>query len=177
MNSLLTLIKQKDNNSIQYVEPKDLVVMAIGKMFKYDLGAILVIEKGQIVGIFTERDYTRKLLIEGKSSLSTHIEDVMNPNVIYVTLQYTVEECLNIMTTKKISYLPVIDDNQLLSVVTISEVAKTLIDDQYFQINEYNKYISGPSNDLCDFYPDSLKSGLIWNKNSASALDINQVGG
>lgn len=133
----------KKSESVQSVAPNDTVAMALQKMADFNLGAILVIDRNQISGIFSERDYARKILLQGKSSLTTPVFEVMNPRVIYVTPDYTLEECLALMTSKKMRHLPVIENTKLLSVITMEDVVAALIEDQVFYINELTKYVTG----------------------------------
>lgn len=134
---------QKKSGQVQFVIPTDTVATALQKMADQDLGAILVIDDNRIVGIFSERDYARKILLRGKSSLTTPVSEVMNPRVIYVSPDYTLEECLALMTKKKMRHLPVIDNSRLLAVITMEDVVKALIEDQVFYINELTKYVTG----------------------------------
>jgi len=133
----------KSSNPVQFIAPIDTVATALQIMADNDLGAILVIDQNRIVGIFSERDYARKILLKGKSSLTTPVSEVMNSRVIYVTPDYTLEECLALMTKRKMRHLPVIDHSKLLSVITMEEVVGALIDDQVFYINELTKYVTG----------------------------------
>lgn len=128
---------------IPSVEPTDTVATALQKMADYDLGAILIMKDDRIEGVFSERDYARKILLKGKSSLTTPISEVMTTQVIYVTPEYTLEECLALMTKKKMHHLPVIEGNKLLSFVNMEDVVAALIEDQVFYINELTKYVSG----------------------------------
>lgn len=155
---------QKKSGQVQFVTPTDTVAMALQKMADQDLGAILVIDDNRIVGIFSERDYARKILLKGKSSLTTPVFEVMNPRVIYVTPDYTLEECLALMTKKKMRHLPVIDHSRLLSVITMEDVVKALIEDQVFYINELTKYVTGSLVLENEDSPHHLVRDLFWTK-------------
>ena len=112
-------------------------------MAEKDVGALLVFESGQLVGIFSERDYARKVILQGKSSRDTLVQDIMTPQVIFVWPEHTIEECMALMTEKHIRHLPVIDDDQVVGVISIGDVVKSIISEQEFVIEQLTNYITG----------------------------------
>lgn len=147
-----------------WVKPDETVAMALKEMSDHNLGAILILEKNQVVGLFSERDYARKILLHGRSSLTTPVKDVMTTDVLYVTPGYLLDECMALMTSKKIRHLPVIDQGQLLSVLSIDEVAEALLEGKEFMIAELTRYITGaPKQEI--YRPTTKKvKELIWSK-------------
>jgi len=113
-------------------------------MAKNNIGALLITENDRLVGIFSERDYARNVFLKGKSSKGTSIGEVMVRNVIYVTLGDDVEQCMALMTEKRIRHLPVLEnERKLVGVVSIGDVVKQIISEQEFTIRELEKYIQG----------------------------------
>jgi CBS domain-containing protein len=138
------LLTCKDEKYLFTVSPYDTVASVIQKMSDKDLGAALVMDEDEIVGLFSERDYARKLLLHGKSSLTTPIYEVMERKVIYVTPDYSLEECLALMTKKHIRYLPVMDSNgQALALLSIDDVVSAVLEGKEFIISELTQYITG----------------------------------
>ncbi|MCG8350925.1 MAG: CBS domain-containing protein [Chloroflexales bacterium] len=107
-----------------------------------DIGAVLVLEEGNLVGIVTERDYARKLILQGKASKETPVSEVMSRRVLYVEPDQTVEECMALMTEKHLRHLPVINGDQLLGIVSIRDVVKDIISDREFLIEQLEHYIT-----------------------------------
>ena len=104
---------------------------------------LAVRDKGRLVGIFSERDYARKVILKGKSSKETSVGELMTREVFYINPQDTLQECMALMTAKHIRHLPVLKNDQLVGVVTLGDVVKQIISDQKFVIRELEKYISG----------------------------------
>ena len=107
------------------------------------VGALIVMEDGQVVGIFSERDYARKIILAGKSSRETPVRDIMTDRVIYARPDLTLEQCLALMTDKRIRHLPVLRGDDLVGVVSIGDLVKGIIDDQRFLISQLESYVSG----------------------------------
>jgi CBS domain-containing protein len=124
------------------VMPDDSVIAALELMAKHDVGAILVLEGDQLAGIFSERDYARKVILQGKSSKETKVREIMTEKVIYAKPSQTVDECMAIMTDKRIRHLPVMDNGKLTGIVSIGDLVKETISEQAFVIKQLENYIS-----------------------------------
>ena len=140
MTSLKILFKDKGHD-VWSVHPDDTVLDAIKMMAEKDIGALIVIEDGKPVGIFTERDYARKVYLKGKSSLDTPVRDIMVAPVICVGLDQSVDECMALMTAKRFRHLPVMDGDQLVGMVSIGDLVKSVIAEQQFTIEQMEHYI------------------------------------
>ena len=125
------------------IGPDDSVLDALKLMEARDVGALLVVEEGRLVGIFSERDYARKGILRGRASKDTPVRGIMTPRVFYVTPERRLEECLALMTEKHIRHLPVLEDGRILGVVSIGDAAKAMIADLEFAVHHLETYISG----------------------------------
>ena len=123
------------------VDPDVSVLDAIHEMTNKDVGALLVIEYDGLVGVFTERDYARNVLLQGKSSPTTPVRDVMTSQVMTVRPQQTVMECMAVMTEQRVRHLPVLNDGNLLGIISIGDLVKNIIADQKFTIEQLQQYI------------------------------------
>ena len=110
-------------------------------MSEKDLGALLVVDKEKVVGLFSERDYARKVILKGKSSKSTNVSELMTKEVLFVDPGASVEDCMSLMTEKRVRHLPVMKKKQLVGMVTQGDVVKQLIADQKFENEELERYI------------------------------------
>jgi CBS domain-containing protein len=143
MKTLKQLIESKDKQ-LASISPDQTVLRALEIMAEYDVGALLVLDGKRLAGVFSERDYARKVVLRGKSSLHTKVSEVMTGKVFYVTQSSTIEECMAIMTEKHVRHLPVLDGEQnVIGVVSIGDVVKETISQQKFIIGQMEKYISG----------------------------------
>lgn len=143
MASIQQLLDEK-NRPLASVAPTDTVQKALALLAEHDIGAVLVLDKGRVAGIFSERDFARKVGLPGRSFLATTVREVMSDHVFYVTPAQTVEECLAIMTDRHIRHLPVVDDNQkLLGILSIGDLVKATISLQAFRIEQLERYITG----------------------------------
>ena len=143
MKTLKQLIEGK-NKVLASVTPEQSVLRALEIMAEYDVGALLVIDGKRLAGVFSERDYARKVILQGKASRHTKVRDVMTGKVFYVTPESSIEECMALMTEKHIRHLPILDDQEnVLGVVSIGDVVKETISQQRFIIGQMEKYISG----------------------------------
>lgn len=131
------------NINLVSVSPYDTVANTIQKMSDYDLGAILVIDNTEIVGVFSEKDYARKLLLKGKSSLDTLVHEVMVTDVIYVTPEYNLEDCLALMIHKHIRHLPVISCDKVIALISMETITSALLEGKEFEIASLLQYITG----------------------------------
>ena len=136
----LLLIKGSD---IWSIEPQATAYNALQVMAEKNVGALLVLEKEKLVGIFSERDYARKVILKDRSSKNTSVGELMTREVIYIDPDSTLEESMALMTAKRIRHLPVLKKKQLIGIVTLGDVVKQIISDQQFAIRELEKYITG----------------------------------
>lgn len=136
-------ILQEKGTTIWFTTPDDTVLDAISRMAEYGVGALLVIDEGQLVGFFSERDYTRKVILEGLASRDTPVEKVMSTPVISISPDATVQQGLSMMTEKHIRHLPVTDDSGVIGVVSIRDLVKAVIEDQQALIEQLERYITG----------------------------------
>ncbi len=126
---------------IYSVSPDDTIFSALKMMAEKKIGAILVIENGEIMGIMSERDYARKVILEGKSSKDSKVRDIMSDKVIYVSTDTMVEECMALMIEKRIRHLPVLANHKLMGIISIGDVVKAVIDEKEFVISQLVHYI------------------------------------
>lgn len=135
---------QGKGHDVWSVSPDTSVFEALKLMADKNIGAVLVLEKGQVVGIFSERDYARKVILRGKSSKKTLVSQIMTTGVISIRPDQTVNKCMALMTDKRIRHLPVLKDNgELVGVISIGDVVKSIISDQRIIINHLEDYITG----------------------------------
>ena len=141
MKNLVSQILKAKGNKIWSIAPHETAYKALQLMSEKDLGALVVIDNGKVVGVFTERDYARKVILKGKSSKTTNVSELMTKEVLYVDPETSVEDCMVLMTEKHVRHLPVMEKKQLVGVVTVGDVVKQLIADQKFKIQELERYI------------------------------------
>ena len=140
MRPLKQLIEAK--RSMVSVGPDDTVFTALTLLAQFDIGALLVLEHGKLVGIFSERDYARKIILKGKASKDTLVREIMSERISCVTLSQTVEECMALMTDKRVRHLPVLGaDNEVLGILSIGDLVKETISEQQFTIEQLVFYI------------------------------------
>jgi len=140
---ILQRVLDAKGSEVFSIGPGASVFDALEEMAKRDVGALIVMEDGQVVGIFSERDYARKIILAGKSSHETPVRDIMTDRVIYARPDLTLEQCLALMTDKRIRHLPVMRGGDLIGVVSIGDLVKGIIDDQRFLISQLENYVSG----------------------------------
>ncbi|AEI14011.1 putative signal transduction protein with CBS domains [Flexistipes sinusarabici DSM 4947] len=136
-------ILSKKESQVYTVSPEKTVFEALKIMSDEDIGALIVTEGDNVKGIFSERDYARKVILKGKSSKDLKVSDIMTTDVLFVTPKNTVEECMALMTEKRIRHLPVLENKKLTGLVSIGDIVKQVISDHKFTIKELEKYISG----------------------------------
>jgi CBS domain-containing protein len=136
------ILRGKGNEVLQ-IEATETVFEAIKQMVQANVGSILVTDGRQIVGIMTERDYLRKITLEGRTSRDTQVGEIMSSPLVYVTPQTTIEECMAVMTDRRIRHLPVVEEDDVVGVVSIGDVVKYQSREQSFQIQYLTDYISG----------------------------------
>ncbi len=142
MKSLRQLLDAKGHD-VWSINPDASVFEAIELMATKSIGALIVIEEAGPVGIVSERDYARKVILKGRSSRQTPVREIMTTRVVYAKIDQTVEECMALMTEKRIRHLPVMDNNDLTGVISIGDLVKSIIDEQQFIIEQLEQYISG----------------------------------
>jgi len=125
------------------VPPAATVFDAIQIMSDRNVGALLVIEHGRLVGVISERDYTRKVILRGKVSKQTEVREIISGDVVTVTPEHTVEECLRLMTEHRVRHLPVLLGDQVLGVVSIGDLVNWVISEQSSTIDQLHTYIAG----------------------------------
>ena len=142
MGNVRDIIKAKNHPLVtitQYIT----VYEALKQMVDHNIGALLVTDENKLIGIFTERDYARKVILLGKTSKELLISEVMSDNLITVTPDDSVEDCMQLMTNKFIRHLPVLENNELFGIVSIGDVVKYIINEQKFIIEHLEHYIKG----------------------------------
>ena len=136
-------ILAKKGHSIFAVEPTVMVYRAIEMMCEKNIGGLLVVESGKLVGIFTERDYARKLILKGKSSKDTPIKDLMTANLVTVTPETSIDDCMRAMVGRHIRHLPVLENGNLVGLISIGDVVQFVIEEQKGIIEHLEHYITG----------------------------------
>lgn len=141
MTTAKQLLDQK-GHEILTIGPDDTVFNAISKMAQENVGSLVVMENDKPAGIITERDYARNVVLKGRSSPETVVREIMSTRVVCARADQTVEECMAVMTDKAVRHLPVLDHKQLIGVVSIGDLVKSIISDQKFIIEQLEHYIS-----------------------------------
>ena len=133
---------QKKGRDIWSVSPDTPVYEALGLMSEKNCGAVLVLEQERLVGILSERDYARKVILKGKSSKDTPVAEIMSSAVVCIQLSWTIDDCMALMTDKRIRHLPVLEDDTLVGLISIGDVVKSVISEQEFIIHQLEHYIT-----------------------------------
>ncbi|MBD2702763.1 CBS domain-containing protein [Spirosoma sp. BT702] len=137
------ILQSKKINALYSVSSDQTVLEALRVMADKNIGAVLVVDKGMLTGIFSERDYARKIVLKDRHSDDTRIADVMTANVITIAPEQSLEECMHIMSDKHIRHLPVMETGELLGIISINDVVSAIIRDQKTRIDSLESYISG----------------------------------
>jgi CBS domain-containing protein len=130
-------------HTVHSVRPDDSVLSALGVMAEHDIGAVLVVEGDELLGILTERDYARKVVLMGRASRDSPVRAIMTASVVVIPSSRTVEECMALMTDHRCRHLPVVENGRVIGLVSIGDLVKATIDEQEFTINQLKNYIAG----------------------------------
>lgn len=141
MRPILELLKKRDS-TVWSLSPNDSVFDALQQLANHNVGAMMVMDQGRLVGIFSERDYTRKIALAGKSSRDTAVKDIMTGEVISVSPQTRTRDCMALMSQKKIRHLPVADNGKVLGMISIRDIMDDIIADHELTISQLQSYIA-----------------------------------
>lgn len=144
MTTVADVLRAKDTTTVHSIAPEDSMLLALQRMAEKGIGALLVLDGGAIAGIVSERDYARKIVLQGRSSSATPVRDVMTAHVHCVTPDQSCGECMVLMTQHRIRHLPVVDgERRVLGLISIGDLVKEIIADQQFTIEQLEHYITG----------------------------------
>jgi CBS domain-containing protein len=143
MTKVVQILRSKSDPTVHTIVPTASMFDALTLMAEKNIGALLVMDGETIVGLLSERDYARKIVLMGRSSKETPVRDVMTCPVMYVGPQQSTEECMALMTEKRLRHLPVLDDGKLIGLISIGDLVKDIISEQKFAIEQLQCYISG----------------------------------
>jgi CBS domain-containing protein len=140
---LVKHLLEDKGGAIHAIEPDKPVLDAIRLMAEKYIGALLVMKSSQLLGIVSERDYARKVILKGRSSADTPVREIMSASVLTVAPGDSVNHCMKLMTDRRVRHLPVVDDGRVLGVVSIGDLVKAVIEDQAQELEHMQRYISG----------------------------------
>jgi CBS domain-containing protein len=136
-------VLNEKGRGVHHIRPDASVRDALTMMAEHNVGALVVLDGARLVGIITERDYARKIVLKGRTSLATLVSEIMSTRLICASLDQTVEECMAIMTAKTVRHLPVVEHEKLVGIVSIGDMVKCIIADQRFTIEQLEHYFQG----------------------------------
>jgi CBS domain-containing protein len=142
MQTVRDILKAKGSD-VWWVDPDATVFDALRRMAEKEVGALVVMQGEQIVGLISERDYARKVILHGRASSTTLVKEIMTSPVVYIHLDQAIEECMSLMTEKRTRHLPVIENGKLVGLISIGDIVKSIIADQQFMIEQLVRYVSG----------------------------------
>ncbi|MFU5142729.1 CBS domain-containing protein [Pseudomonas aeruginosa] len=146
MKTVAQLLNAKQNQQVYTIGPDEMVLDALRLMAEKNIGALLVVNHGEVVGVVgvvSERDYARKMVLKGRSSIGTPISAIMSAPVVSVDSKQSVDTCMNLMTDRHLRHLPVVEDGQLLGLLSIGDLVKAAIAEQAELIQQLEQYIRG----------------------------------
>lgn len=139
----VTEILKTKGRDVWTVSPDSTVYDALQVMADKNVGALMVLENDEVVGVFSERDYARKVILKGKASKDTLVSEIMSTELVWVRPDQTIEVCMGLMTDKRIRHLAVLEEGRLVGVISIGDVVKAIISEQEFTIQQLEHYITG----------------------------------
>lgn len=143
MKTVSQILHAKGVAEVHAIAPEETVLEAIRRMAEKGIGALVVTQGDDIVGMVTERDYARKVILMGRNSDQTAVRDIMTPTVLYVRPQQTNEDCMALMAGNRVRHLPVLDEGRIVGLISMGDLVKDIISDQQFTIEQLEHYISG----------------------------------
>ena len=143
MTTRVADILRHKGNRVVTTSPTTTVYDAIAKMVEHNVGSILITDGDKLAGIFTERDYLRRIILQGRTSKSTRIEEVMTADVIRAAPQATLKECMGAMTERRCRHLPVVDDGKLIGIISLGDCVKALLNKAEARVQNLTEYITG----------------------------------
>ncbi len=141
MKPVVELLKNREEGTLWHARPDDTVFQALQLLAEYEVGALMVMDQGKLVGVVSERDYTRKIALQGRSSKDTRVSDIMTRQVLTVTPDTGTRKCMALMSEKKIRHLPVIDGDTVFGMISIRDILDDIIADHERTISELENYI------------------------------------
>ena len=141
MTTIKQVLDQKDD--VHCIHPDASVFDALKMMAENNIGSLVVLENGKLVGLIAERHYAREIVLKGRTSPGTLVRDIMSTKVIYARPDQSVEECMAVMTARAVRHLPVLEGGRLVGIVSIGDMVKSVIDDQKFMIEQLEHFIHG----------------------------------
>lgn len=142
MLKIMDILNSKDRK-IWSISPQETAYKALEIMAEKDIGAVLVMDKNHVAGIFSERDYARKVILKGRSSKETPVEELMTREIYSITSDKSIEECLALMTAARCRHMPVFKNKELIGIVSIGDIVNGIIEDQKIKIQDLENYITG----------------------------------
>ena len=143
MKTVSQILHAKGGTEVHTIGPDEAVLEAIRRMAEHGIGALVVMEGGAIVGMVTERDYARKVILMGRNSDQTAVREIMSPTVLYVRPQQSNEDCMALMANSRVRHLPVMENGRLTGLISMGDLVKDIISDQQFTIEQLEHYING----------------------------------
>ncbi len=143
MKTTVEEMLQRKGRDVCTISPDDTVMGALKLMAEKSIGALVVLQNDQVVGMISERDYARKVILQGRASIDTKVKEIMTDKVYHVRLKTTAVECMVLTTKQHIRHLPVLEDDKLVGMISIGDVVKTIIEDQETEIRQLSDYITG----------------------------------
>lgn len=140
---LVKHILEKKGNQVYSISPDQTVFEALKLMSEKKVGALLVMESDNVLGIMSERDYARKVILQGKTSKELKVSEIMSENVLCVDINNSIDECMAVMNSKRVRHLPVVENGKLTGILSIGDIVNAVIEDKEFTINQLTNYITG----------------------------------